>query len=113
MELAIVAGEACPRDLVERHHAQLPNTPLSNEYGPTETTVWATLEICHVAEPGPVAIGRHIAGTRAYEADHSQRLCQPRLTAELLITVPGVARGYVGPPDLPPDRFIHTAFHAP
>src|SRR5690606_9676730 len=54
LELAVVAGEACPRDLVERHHALLPDTRLYNEYGPTETTVWATFEDCAARETGPV-----------------------------------------------------------
>src|SRR3546814_5074240 len=85
LELAIVAGEACPRDLVERHHACLPATRLCNEYGPTEATVWATLEHCLPGETGPVAIGRPIPGALAYVVDRHNRICPPGATGELLI----------------------------
>lgn len=111
MKMAVVAGEACPRDLVERHCARLPATVLSNEYGPTETTVWATVEICAAGDTGPVAIGRPIPGTRAYVVDGRNRLCPPGAAGELLIAGPGVAQGYVGRPDLTAERFIANPFH--
>ncbi|WP_158306440.1 non-ribosomal peptide synthetase [Pusillimonas sp. T7-7] len=110
LELAVVAGEACPRELVERHHAQLPDTRLCNEYGPTETTVWATLEHCLAGETGPVAIGRPIPGARAYVVDQRGRPCPPGATGELLIAGPGIAVGYIGRPDLTADRFIANPF---
>ena len=37
----IAAGETCPRALLERHEATLPETAFFNEYGPTEATVGA------------------------------------------------------------------------
>ncbi len=110
LELAIVAGEACPRDLVDRHHAHLPSTRLCNEYGPTEATVWATLEHCLPGETGPVAIGRPIPGTCAYVVDRHGRLCPPGTTGELLIAGPGIASGYIGRPDLTKERFIPNPF---
>lgn len=110
LELAIVAGEACPRDLVERHHTRLPSVRLCNEYGPTEATVWATLEHCQPGETGPVAIGRPIPGTRTYVVDRHNQLCPPGTTGELLIAGPGIARGYVGRPELTAERFIANPF---
>jgi amino acid adenylation domain-containing protein len=111
LELAIVGGEACPRELVEQHHALLPNTRFCNEYGPTETTVWATFELCQPGETGPVAIGRPIPGMRAYVVDRRGRLCPPGTTGELLIAGPGIARGYVGQPELTAERFVANPFH--
>ncbi|MCC2597577.1 amino acid adenylation domain-containing protein [Pusillimonas sp. MFBS29] len=110
LELAIVAGEACPRELVERHHAQLPGTQLCNEYGPTEATVWATLESCSPGETGPVSIGRPIPGTCAYVADTRGRLCPPGAVGELLVAGPGIASGYVGRPDLTAERFLANPY---
>ena len=46
LRTVIVAGEACPPELVERHAAVLPDAELFNEYGPTEGTVWATVRDC-------------------------------------------------------------------
>lgn len=111
VEVAVVAGEPCPRDLVDRHGARLPGTQLVNEYGPTETTVWATLERCLPGGTGPVAIGRPIPGSRAYVTDRRGRLCPPGTVGELLIAGPGVARGYVGRPDLTAERFVANPFH--
>jgi amino acid adenylation domain-containing protein len=111
LKLAVVAGEACPRDLVERHYARLPGTLLANEYGPTETTVWATVEKCRAADTGPVAIGQPIPGARAYVVDSKNRLCPPGSKGELLIASPGVANGYVNRPDLTAERFIANPFH--
>ncbi len=42
LAVSIVAGEACPMSLVQRHHELLADVELVNEYGPTEATVWAT-----------------------------------------------------------------------
>jgi len=110
MEVAVVAGEACPRDLVERHYARAPKTLLANEYGPTEATVWATLERCAPEETGSVAIGLPIPGTRVYVVDRKNRRCPPGSTGELLIAGPGIARGYVGRADLTAERFIPNPF---
>ena len=111
VESAVVAGEACPRDLGERHYARPPNTRLANEYGPTETTVWATVERCAAGRSGPVAIGRPIPGVRAYVVDRGNRPCPPGTVGELLIAGPVVARGYVGRPDLTAERFTANPFH--
>ncbi|WP_128356279.1 non-ribosomal peptide synthetase [Pollutimonas thiosulfatoxidans] len=110
LQLAVVAGEACPRDLVERHGARLPTVALSNEYGPTETTVWASWEICRPGDDGPVSIGRAIPGMRCYVVDSRGRLCPPEVPGELWIAGPAVARGYVGQPELTAERFVANPF---
>ena len=43
LKAVIVAGEACPPDLGEKHYNLLPDTALYNEYGPTEATVWCSV----------------------------------------------------------------------
>lgn len=111
LRLAVVAGEACPRELVERHCSVLPGTLLANEYGPTETTVWATLERCIAGQTGPVPIGRPIPGSRAYVVDRHGRLCPPGVPGELLIAGPGVAGGYINQPELTAARFAANPFH--
>lgn len=110
LELAIVGGEACPRELVEQHYAVLPDTRFCNEYGPTETTVWATYELCRPGDTGPVAIGRPIPGMRTYVADRRGRICPPGTIGELLIAGPAIAKGYAGRPELTAERFIANPF---
>ncbi|HWK72021.1 MAG TPA: amino acid adenylation domain-containing protein [Burkholderiaceae bacterium] len=112
LQLAVVAGEACPPDLVERHCAKLRHLVLANEYGPTETTVWATWESCRPGGAGgPVPIGRPIPGTRTYVVDSRNRLCPAGVPGELWIAGPGVAQGYVGQAALTSERFVLNPFH--
>ena len=107
LDVAIVAGEACPSSVVETHFATLPETELHNEYGPTEATVWATV---HRARPedvgGPLPIGRAIAGTTIYLLDSAGHQVPAGFTGELCVAGPGVTAGYLGRPDLTAERFV-------
>jgi amino acid adenylation domain-containing protein len=107
LRAAIVAGEACPADLPERHRARLPRTALYNEYGPTEATVWSTVHRCRGREPdGRLPIGRPIPNVRVYLLD---RLLEPApigVAGEIYIGGEGVARGYLGQPGLTAERFV-------
>lgn len=98
---AIVAGEACPVELVARHHELLPTARLLNEYGPTEGTVWAAVHEC-LPEPGceRVPIGRPIAGAQIYLLDARLQPVPAGVIGDLWIGGPGVARGYARRPDL-------------
>lgn len=40
LQLAIVAGEACPSSVLQEHQLAFPVATLVNEYGPTEASVW-------------------------------------------------------------------------
>src|SRR5262249_8379789 len=66
----VVAGEACAREVVERHHRLFPRVALFNEYGPTEASVWSSVHRC---EPGAaralVPIGRPIPRARLHVLD--------------------------------------------
>ena len=104
LALVIVAGEACPADLPRRHAALLPGVPLHNEYGPTEATVWATAGELAAAEP--VNIGRPIAGSRAQLLDGGFAPAPAGVAAELFLGGAGLARGYLGRPDLTAERFV-------
>src|SRR5205823_2368561 len=46
LRVAVVAGEDCRAELVDRHHNLVPQAMLFNEYGPTEATVWSTVHKC-------------------------------------------------------------------
>ncbi|HEY0730398.1 MAG TPA: AMP-binding protein, partial [Pyrinomonadaceae bacterium] len=62
LKTIIVAGEACPAELVARWAK---GRRFFNAYGPTETTVWATVKQCVDGENNP-PIGRPITNHRAY-----------------------------------------------
>jgi amino acid adenylation domain-containing protein len=106
LRVVMAAGEACPPELVERWGR---GRRFVNGYGPTEVSVFATWEEC-VAGEGRPPIGRPLANTRAYVLDGAMRLVPPGVAGELYLGGPGLARGYVGRPELTAERFVPDAF---
>lgn len=98
----LVGGEACPRELVERWAR--PGRRILNTYGPTEATVTATWG---ELRPGrAVTIGRPLPTYSVVILDELGGLAPRGEVGEICIGGRGVARGYVGRPDLTADRFI-------
>jgi len=91
----IVAGEACPPALIDRHRAGNRGA-LYNEYGPSEATVW-----CSVARldtepaPGEVCIGTAIDGTVLSIVNPRGETLPEGFSGELAVSGPGVCPGYV------------------
>ena len=111
LQTVIVAGEVCPKDLVQAHHERLPKTQLYNEYGPTEGTVWSTVyEVPAQFHGIQVPIGKPIANTQAFILDPHLRPVPIGVKGELYIGGIGLAQGYLNRPDLTADRFIDHTF---
>ena len=86
----------------------LPGLTLINGYGPTENTTFTT---CHaMREPEEraetVPIGRPITGTRVFLLDRWLAPVPAGVAGELYAAGPGLARGYVGRPELTAERFV-------
>jgi acyl-coenzyme A synthetase/AMP-(fatty) acid ligase len=108
LRTVIVAGEACPPALVNRHHALLPGAALVNEYGPTECSVWSTAHRC-VTQDGRsaiVPIGGPLSGYCVYVLDSGLEVVPAGVAGELYIAGAGVARGYRGRAGLSAERFV-------
>src|SRR5258708_26688205 len=91
----IVAGEACPRQLVDSHYRSVPGASLFNEYGPTEATVWSTVYRCEpAAARSLVPIGRPIANTVTYVLDRNLQPVPTGIPGELYIGGGGGWRAY-------------------
>jgi len=111
LQVVIVAGESCPRELPDRHHSLLPRTALFNEYGPTEGTVWSSVYEFRFQGLGTtVTIGRPIANTQIYLLDRYLQPVPIGVPGELYIGGAGLARGYLNRPDLTEEKFIPHPF---
>lgn len=102
VRLLIVGGEACPADLVTRWARA--GRRMVNTYGPTEATVIATYGDL---TPGvPVTIGRPVPNYFITVLNEQSAAVPPGEAGELCIGGIGLARGYVGRPDLTQEKFI-------
>jgi amino acid adenylation domain-containing protein/non-ribosomal peptide synthase protein (TIGR01720 family) len=103
-------GEALPAELRDRCLAQL-DAVLCNLYGPTECSIDATYWVCHRDDRRrPVPVGRPIANTVIRVLDAHARLVPAGVAGELHIAGRGLARGYLGRPDLTAERFVPDPF---
>jgi amino acid adenylation domain-containing protein len=106
----ILCGEKLSRHLATSLLEVAPATRLLNFYGPTETTVyssWAPVDPATSSEP---TIGRAIWNTTLYVLDSGLALLPVGAEGELFIGGAGVARGYLGRPDLTAERFLPNPF---
>ncbi|ETX02891.1 MAG: hypothetical protein ETSY1_01945 [Candidatus Entotheonella factor] len=111
LQTLIVAGEACPADLVRRWS---PGRQFVNAYGPTETTVCATMMDCRgLSSSGDLLtppIGRPIDHFHIYLLDPHLQPVPIGVPGELHIGGIGLARGYLKQPALTAEKFIVNPF---
>jgi amino acid adenylation domain-containing protein len=102
----LCGGEALPRDLADQLLDRC--AALWNLYGPTETTIWST--VARIAAGADVPIGRPIANMQLYLLDRWLNPTPIGVAGELHIGGAGLARGYIGRPDLTAERFVPNPF---
>jgi amino acid adenylation domain-containing protein/non-ribosomal peptide synthase protein (TIGR01720 family) len=105
LRTVIVAGEACPPDLAD---AWAEGRLFFNAYGPTEATVCATLGRHRSGER--LTLGRPFGGTRAHLLGALSDPAPAGVPGEICIGGLGLARGYLGRPDLTAERFVPDPF---
>ncbi len=85
---------------------------LLHVYGPTENTTFSTwYEIIEVGDgAATIPIGRSVRGSSAYVLDRNLEPLPPGVPGELHVGGDGLARGYVGRPDLTAERFVPNPY---
>jgi amino acid adenylation domain-containing protein len=122
VRLVIIGGErALPERVAAWRRGVGDSVRLVNTYGPTEATVVATLAELQGREEAPlladqplppVPIGGPVPNGRAYVLDGDMRPLPIGARGELYVGGTGVARGYLGRPELTADRFVPDPFSA-
>ncbi|WP_369938522.1 non-ribosomal peptide synthase/polyketide synthase [Xanthomonas tesorieronis] len=107
-----VAGEALKRSLAERILASANVERLCNLYGPSETTTYSTWTTM-TRDSGFVGdIGGPVGNTQVYVLDAAGAPVPIGVAGEIWIAGAGVARGYLGQPELTAQRFVRDPFAA-
>jgi amino acid adenylation domain-containing protein len=104
----VIGGEELRSGRLEYWREKAKGTRLINEYGPTETVVGCCVYEINGSKDGneAVPIGRPIANTQLYILDRQLNPTPLRVRGELCVSGEGVARGYLGKPELTAERFI-------
>lgn len=104
LEQLVLGGEVFTPELATELQGLGINT-IINGYGPTECTVYATMEEVEEVQ-GIVPLGNPLANTALYILDASRKPVPQGVPGELVIGGAGVARGYLGQPELSSHRFV-------
>jgi amino acid adenylation domain-containing protein len=102
-----MAGEALRADLVDRLYAQGVRR-VCDLYGPSETTTYSTYT--QRTANGPETVGTPVGNTTIYLLDRNQQPVPAGVSGEIFIGGAGVARGYLGRPQLTAERFLPDPF---
>ncbi|MET8136547.1 amino acid adenylation domain-containing protein [Streptomyces sp. NPDC005251] len=101
------SGEALGTAQAVRFAELLPGARLINLYGPTEATVDVTHQpVEGLGDRARLPIGRPIDNIRLYVLDADGRQTPVGVPGELHIAGVGVARGYLGRPELTAEKFV-------
>jgi non-ribosomal peptide synthetase component F len=101
-------GEQADYHTLRRILDSSPPQNLVNPYGPTETTVFAITYRCNDLKEAEqlVPIGYPISNTTSYVLDSYMQPVPVGVTGEIYVGGDGIARGYLGQPDVTADRFV-------
>ena len=107
LRTVVSGGERCPDEVCA---TWAPACRFINGYGPTENTVAATLHLCDKGLRDAPPIGAPLANVRAYVLDRYLQPVPAGVVGELYLAGVGLARGYLGRPELTAEAFVPCPF---
>src|SRR6185312_11682851 len=112
VRLVILGGEQAQADRLAAWRARIgQRIVLINTYGPTEATIVSTQrDLTAGVPPGDVPIGRAVPNARVLVLDRDQELVPAGVVGELYLGGAGLARCYLGRPELTAERFVPDPF---
>ncbi|MDI6563111.1 MULTISPECIES: plipastatin non-ribosomal peptide synthetase PpsC [Bacillus] len=106
----IIGGEALSPSHVNRIRNVCPEVSIWNGYGPTENTTFSTCLHIQKTYELSIPIGRPVGNSTAYILNQWGVLQPVGAVGELCVGGDGVARGYLGRPDLTKEKFVKNSF---
>jgi amino acid adenylation domain-containing protein len=107
----IIGGETASVPHFRRAVEMLPRTRIINEYGPTENTSYSSWQLVRgTPDQGALPIGKPLANSTVYVLDRDLQPTPVGVPGELFLGGDGLARGYLGRPDLTAERFVPHPF---
>ncbi|WP_162551232.1 non-ribosomal peptide synthetase [Paenibacillus tepidiphilus] len=119
MDVTVFTGLRCiitgGESLSPRHTRLLldsqPELMLLNGYGPSESTIYTSFYNVTEVDGDNISIGKPVPNTRVYILDKQDMLQPVGLPGELCIGGDGLARGYLGQPELTAEKFGPDPFN--
>jgi amino acid adenylation domain-containing protein/non-ribosomal peptide synthase protein (TIGR01720 family) len=105
-----LAGEPLQKKLVQQLYERKTVKHVFNLYGPTEDTTYSTWSLMNRDDHESPTVGRPISNTQGYVLDRRGRPLPVGIPGELHLGGMGLARGYLGRPDLTAEKFIPNPF---
>ncbi|HLL46741.1 MAG TPA: amino acid adenylation domain-containing protein, partial [Longimicrobiaceae bacterium] len=108
---AFTGGDAIPPDLLDEVRSAFPGAQVWALYGPTEATIISSgTPLRRDARYDWRMVGRPLPGVGMYVLDRWGGLLPDGVAGELCLAGAGVARGYLGRPELTAERFVPDPF---
>lgn len=99
-------GEACTQPVLDKWG--IGDRKFINSYGPTETTVTSNMAFSRAGDP--ITIGPPLPNYNIAVVDESLRIVPRGEAGEMIITGPGVSKGYFNLPELTREKFLDNPF---